>query len=141
MERLVAFDEGCIDIKHAGKYGRYEYGVNTDERMKTVLHVPLCGEAVGGITVYFYVIVNPVVGCVGIYFTTGTTDLKRRYVDWTEEPAGGFKVTRRCQWIWVQSICCASDAPPPHGRATPWPPRPPNSSHQKPACPLCHSFC
>lgn len=106
LKRLVAFDEGCIDIKHADKYARCEYGRVGDESMKTVLHAPLCGQAKGGITMYFYVIVNPTVGCVGLYFTTGTTDLKRQFRDEFPDPIEGFKVSRRHQWAWVQLICC-----------------------------------
>lgn len=141
LKRLVAFEEGCIDIKHATEYGCYEYGVVGDESMKTVLHAPLCGQAKGGITLYFYVIVNPTVGCVGIYFTTGTTDLKRQYRDEFPDPIEGFKVSSCHQWVWVQSICCWLCTKPRQQSPTPWPPSPPNSSPRKQGCPLCHSFC
>lgn len=102
LKRLVSFDEGCIDIKYADNYRRYEYGDATDDRMKTILYAPLCGQAKGGITLWFYIAVNPVVGCVCIYFTTGTTDLRRLETkDWPA-PTEGFKVSLCQPRVWVQ---------------------------------------
>lgn len=107
LSRLVAFDEGCIDIKFAPEYRRYEYGAATDNRMKTVLFAPLCGQAKGGITLWWYVVVNPRVGCVGVYFTTGTTDINRLYKRDYPEPIDGFKVSLCQPWGRGLSKCSA----------------------------------
>lgn len=102
LKRLVSFDEGCIDIKYATDYRRYEYGDATDDRMKTILYAPLCAQAKGGITLWFYIAVNPVVGGVCIYFTTGTTDLIRLETKNWPAPPEGFKVSLCQSRVWVQ---------------------------------------
>lgn len=93
-KNLVFFDEGCIEVELGPKLQLREYFDENDDAWKTVLAHPLI-NVIGGIKLWFYIAVNAVVGAVCIYLTTGTTDLRRRYVGEFPEPPDGFEVGTR----------------------------------------------
>lgn len=95
---LVFLDEGCIEVERGPKRQGGEYFDDTSDVWRYTLAHPLV-KVKGGIKLWFYIAVNAVAGAVCIYFTTGTTDLKRLYVGQFEDPPGGFEVgSRGCAW-------------------------------------------
>lgn len=112
LQRQVYFDEGTIDLEDAKDYTMREYVVEGDERLQTVLTMPL-PKGGKNIRLCFYIAVSPLHGGICIYLTTGTTQLVRRYVDprITSLPLGKFKVrvyNAAGGTAWIQMLFSAS---------------------------------
>lgn len=79
LKRQVYLDEGTIDLENAPDYTMKEYMTEDDERVRTVLTMPL-PKVKTKIRLCFYIAVNPMHGGICLYPTTGTTGLQRRYM-------------------------------------------------------------
>ena len=98
IKNLFFFDEGCIEVERGPKRRELEYFDEHSDSWRYTMAHPLV-KVRGGIKLWFYIAVNAVAGPVCIYFTTGTTGLKRLYVGEFEDPPGGFEVgSRGCAW-------------------------------------------
>lgn len=104
ISRQVYLDEGTIDLHDATTNSRVEYALAGDPRIKTVLHLALTGGA-KAIKLRFYIAVSPTEGPLFIYFTTGTTDLQRRYRANFPDPGRPFKVCVCCLHLRGGSKC------------------------------------